>query len=125
MKSKLIKTALAFSALSASALVGDCYDIRDRFLYPAYYREVLIADGFYKRPFNLRKEYRVNESGYLEVYFGDREMYPVAGELRVNERKLGVMLKDGAEDLVRRGREGLGRAVDSLKEIYGSGADEE
>lgn len=115
MRSRLLKPVLVVSSLSVSALAGDCYDVRDRFVYPIYYNESLIAEGFYKRPFNLHKQYKLNEEGYLEVYFGDKEMYPVDENLRVNERNLTERLKDGLGDLVKQGSNSISKFMDYLE----------
>lgn len=129
MRLELIKIVSLAAALAASAVAGDCYGVCDRFISPVYYREVLIAEGSYKRPFDLRKEYRINGDGFLEVYFGDGEMYKVTEELRVNERALGRHLRDEAEELLRGGGKKLGEALDSLKgfghDFYKGVADED
>ncbi len=116
MKNSIKIVSLAAS-LSASALLGDCYDINDRFVNPIYYRETLIAGGFYNRPFDLRKEYRINDEGFLEVYFGDGKMYPVKEGMRINERSLSEHVRDEAKTLLKEGSKKVRGLFDTVREF--------
>lgn len=116
MKSSIKIVSLAAS-LSVSALIGDYYSICDRFVSPVYYRETLIAEGFYSRPFDLRKEYRINGDGFLEVYFGDGKMYPVKEGMRINERSLGEHVKDEAKVLLKEGGRKVRSLIDTMREF--------
>ena len=115
---KKLRNILCCSALAASAFAGDYYDVIDSFISPVRYQGYLIADGFYRQPFRLHKEYRVNDQGFLEVYFGEKEMHPVSDELRVNERKFGERMKDETKGLIRRGKKKLEGLLDSVSEVY-------
>ena len=114
--SRILKLGIYAASLAVSAFVGDCCDVCDRFVYPVYYGDTLVAEGFYKRPFSLRKEYRVRD-GYLEVYFGDEEAYPVSDGLHVNERSIGGKLKDGTKGMLRGLGRKVGEALDSVDEL--------
>ncbi len=115
---KKLRNASYCLALAASALAGDHYDVVDSFINPVRHHGELMADGFYRQPFRLRKEYRVNDQGFLEVYFGDKEMHPVSDELRVNERKLGERIKDETKEMIRNGKKKLEGLLEDVNEVY-------
>jgi len=100
-----------------SAVIGDCCDINDKFISPMYYRENLVAEGFYSRPFDLRKEYRVNDKGFLEVYFGADKKYPVKENMRINERDLGEHLKDETKIFLKKSGRKIGGVLDVVKDF--------
>ncbi len=115
MKSGLAKVILMASSISSAAVIGDSYDVCDNIINPLRYRGIPVAEGFYPQPFDLRKQYRFNKEGALEVYFGDVEMYPVKEGLRVNERRFGELLKEKAKVWVKEG----GKRLDQLVYVLG------
>ncbi|MDP2906639.1 MAG: hypothetical protein Q8O03_01750 [Nanoarchaeota archaeon] len=112
---KKLKILLVSTALLTSAYLGDCYNVKDRFVEPIMYRNVKVDSKTYQKPFQLQKKYQVNEKGKLEVYIGcDKEWHKVSEELRVNERSLGEKLKDETKEIVPY----IKKKVDDLVEWY-------
>jgi len=98
---KKFKTLLISTAIMASAYLGDCYNVKDRFVEPIRYRNVRIDSKTYQKPFQLEKKYQINEKGELEVYLGEGDKwYKVSKDLRVNERGLYEKLKDDTKEVV-------------------------
>ena len=125
---KIVKAGCLAASLFGVAVAGDYYNVCDRVVYPVVYNEELVEEGFYKQPFKLRKEYRINEDGFLEVYFGDKKMYPVLEGMRVNERGLVERIRDDAKGALKAGGKKIGDLLESLKslghEFYGGITDE-
>ncbi len=115
---KKIKAVAYCVSLAVAALAGDHYDVLDRFVNPIRYKDVLLAGGFYRQPFMLKKKYEVNEAGFLEVYIGNGDYYAISDELRVNERKLDEHIKDEAKGFIKRGKEKLESIMNSVNEVY-------
>lgn len=109
------KTLLIGSAFLASAIIGDHYNVKDRFIEPIKYRNTKIAPESYQNPFDLQKKYQINENNELEVYIGnDGKWYKVDKDLRVNERSIYEMLKYESKDV----KPYIKKKVDDLIDWY-------
>ena len=94
------KTFIAGAAILASAVLGDCCNVKDRFIEPVRYRNVSVDCEGYQKPFQLQKKYDMNEKGELEVYIGnDNQWYKVYKDMRVNERRLNEILKEDVKEV--------------------------
>ena len=109
------KTLFIGTAVLASAVIGDYCNVKDNFIEPVKYRAVKVDSESYQKPFQLQKKYLVNEEGNLEVYIGEgNEWYKVDKDLRVNERKLGEMIKDESKEI----KPFVKKKIDDLIEWY-------
>lgn len=119
---KKFKTLLISTTILASAYLGDCYNVKDRFVEPIKYRNVKIDPKTYQKPFQLEKKYQVNEKGNLEVYIGyDKEWHKVSEEMRVNERSFGEKIKEETKDIVPYVKSKIGEFGRWLNERFGDG----
>lgn len=119
-----LKILLVSTAILTSAYLGDCYNVKDRFVEPIKYRNVRVDPKSYQKPFELEKKYQLNEKGNLEVYIGcDKEWHKVSEELRVNERNLGEMVRKETKDIVPYIRNKIGEFGKWLNERFGDEAD--
>lgn len=118
---KIIKYGLVAGALIGTFIlgeyVGDKTNFNDRRVYPNKYENVKVNEKFYQDPFSLRKTYRLNEVGELEVYFGVKgNEFPVTNELRVNERK--------PEELKKERKSVLGGIINSIDNFFDNSLDQ-
>lgn len=95
MKKTFIATSLIFFAM----FLGDKINILDKTVNHLYYNQE-ISEKTYQDPFKLHKEYRINDEGKLEVYFGDNQLYLVDENLRVNPPTLKDYIKETGSDLI-------------------------
>ncbi len=103
--------------LTGAAIVGDFYNINDRFINPIVYRNVKVDKQCYQKPFKLQKKYIRNEDGMLEVHFGhDERWYKVTNELRVNERSLDQIVKGQGNEIARKLKEKYEQKEPVIKE---------
>lgn len=108
MKCKILLTG---AVILVSAVLGDYCDVKDNFIDPVRYRNIKIDQDCYQKPFQLRKKYKINKKGNLELYIGSNdEWYKVEKGLRVNERSIGELLKEGSEEV----KEYIKKKIDAL-----------
>lgn len=121
---KKLKILLVSSAVLASAYLGDCYNVKDRFVEPVKYRNVKVDPKTYQKPFQLQKKYQINEKGKLEVYIGyNKEWHKVSEEMRVNERSLSEKLKYETKEIIPYVKDKIGEFGKWLNERFGNGID--
>lgn len=117
-----VKALIIGTALLASTVFGDYYNVLDRFVRPARYWSVRVDPKCYQRPFQLQKRYKVNEKGDLEVYIGEGDRWhKVSKDLRVNERSLGEKLKDETKEVFPYFKKKVEDLVEWYKRSFGNG----
>ena len=75
-----IKKTLAGLVFVLGMCTGDKMDVLDKFYYPLKYRDYEISEKGYEKPFSLKKEYTIDDKGFLEVRLGN----DYVGYYRVN-----------------------------------------
>jgi len=108
-------------AMFGAACAGDLFDVLDNVYYPVVYgliHPVQVAQDCYQRPFELKKEYKIN-GGRLEVYFGNRDiMYKVKRDLSVNQKPLRVLLEERGRKVLDNSRKIISDIIDDILEGY-------
>ncbi|MFH1455329.1 MAG: hypothetical protein ABIF40_00060 [archaeon] len=84
---KKVKQGLCVLTMMSSMYLGDYCNVIDNVVNPVRYRNTIVAEECYNEPFDLKKMYRINGQGELEVYLGaNGEYYLVEDELRVHPK---------------------------------------
>ncbi len=105
-------------AMAASAIVGDHMDVNDKAIYPIVYKDVLVAEDSYQKPFDLKKRYVMNQDGFLEVWVGDERFFKVKKGLKVNDKSLESLLKEKGNIIWKRTKREGKRILMDFKEWY-------
>jgi len=110
-----LKNIIVGTAILASAVIGDYYNVKDHVIEPLRYWNVKIDSKTYQKPFRLEKKYIINQEGNLEVYLGhDHEWYKIEEDMRINKRTLTDLLKEESDDFI----EYLKNKAEEIKEWY-------